>query len=253
MGAWGRGRTLFPWGGGSPVPPRGFGKSRDLRKHRQTHTAARPFSCPQCGSSFRLKQILVSHQKVHGSEKPFGCADCGKSFVQKHHLQSHRRTHTGERPFPCSECGRRFRKKTHLVRHLRTHTGERPYACACCGRSFAHKQHLLRHQQLHAEPADGTALPPAEQKPFPCPECGKSFSWKKNLTSHRRLHLEGRPFASPARGAAVLRVLRRHRGQGEEPAAPTWSAQLRGPMWHRDGDKDRAAVLLPMGTVQGTR
>uniref|UniRef100_A0A663M484 C2H2-type domain-containing protein n=1 Tax=Athene cunicularia TaxID=194338 RepID=A0A663M484_ATHCN len=50
-----------------------FGKSRDLRKHQQTHTPARPFSCPQCGRRFRLKQILASHQKVHGGEKPFGC------------------------------------------------------------------------------------------------------------------------------------------------------------------------------------
>ncbi|XP_025976998.2 zinc finger protein OZF-like isoform X1 [Dromaius novaehollandiae] len=154
-----------------------FGKSRDLKKHQQTHTAERPFACPQCGSSFRLKQILVSHQKVHGGEKPFRCADCGKRFSQKHHLLSHQRVHTGEKPFACAQCGHRFSQKHHLVSHQRIHTGERPFVCARCGKSFKDKKTLIIHERIHTG-----------EKPYKCNECGKTCSQKQHLKSHQRVH-----------------------------------------------------------------
>ncbi|XP_074753618.1 uncharacterized protein LOC141956714 [Athene noctua] len=154
-----------------------FGKSRDLRKHQQTHTPARPFSCPQCGRRFRLKQILASHQKVHGGEKPFGCGDCGKRFGQKHHLLSHRRVHTGEKPFACGHCGHRFSQKHHLVSHQRIHTGERPFACARCPKAFRDKKTLTVHQRVHTG-----------EKPYRCGECGKTCSQKQHLKSHQRVH-----------------------------------------------------------------
>ncbi|NWX80489.1 ZO20 protein, partial [Alca torda] len=57
------------------------------------HMVAWPFSCPQCGQRFQLKQILAMHQKVHSREKHFGCGDCGKRFRHKHKLLIHRRIH----------------------------------------------------------------------------------------------------------------------------------------------------------------
>ncbi|KAK4825677.1 hypothetical protein QYF61_001500 [Mycteria americana] len=199
-GARRRHRTPVP--GGRPHAcaecGKSFGKSRDLKKHQQTHTAARPFSCPQCGRRFRLKQILASHQKVHGGEKPFGCADCGKRFGQKHHLLSHRRVHTGEKPFACGHCGHRFSQKHHLVSHQRIHTGERPFACARCPKAFRDKKTLTVHQRVHTG-----------EKPYKCGECGKTCSQKQHLKSHQRVH----------RGPPAVPEGGRWDGGGPAPAA----------------------------------
>ncbi|XP_074841636.1 uncharacterized protein LOC142008355 [Carettochelys insculpta] len=210
-------KLLLPRPQQSPRAPKGphscaqcgksFRRSRDLRKHQRSHTAARPFPCLQCGSSFRLKQILVSHQKVHQGVKPFQCPDCGRSFSQKHHLVSHQRTHTGERPFPCRQCGHSFTQKHHLLSHQRIHTGERPFACAWCGKCFKDKKTLVIHERIHTG-----------ERPYRCSQCGKTCSQKQHLKSHQRVHRGGGPggegeqglgegLALPSQGGSVAEKL----------------------------------------------
>ncbi|XP_075603170.1 uncharacterized protein LOC142600680 [Balearica regulorum gibbericeps] len=187
---------------GCPRCGKGFPSKGGLKRHQKTHVGkldppcpqscqprspgqasagpappwppTQPFSCPQCGHCFRLKQILASHQKMHSEEKPFGCADCSKRFGQKRHLLSHRRVHTGEKPFTCGHCSHRFSQKHHLVSHQRIHTGEHPFACTHCPKAFRDEKILTIHQRIHTG-----------QKPY---KCGKTCSQKQHLKSHQRVH-----------------------------------------------------------------
>ncbi len=43
----------------------------------------RPFTCCECGNTFKHKRSLMYHTLVHAGIKPFTCSECGKSFTQK--------------------------------------------------------------------------------------------------------------------------------------------------------------------------
>ncbi|XP_044151718.1 oocyte zinc finger protein XlCOF6.1-like isoform X2 [Bufo gargarizans] len=148
----------------------------------QRRSGQKPFSCSDCGKSFKFRSRLVAHQRVHTGEKPFACLECGKCFIRKEKLVEHKRIHTGEKQ--CSFCGKCFTQKSKLVEHQRTHTGERPFSCLQCGKSFAQKATLTKHERIHTG-----------EKPFSCSECGKRFLLKSNLHCHQRTHVGQKPFS----------------------------------------------------------
>ncbi|KAK7930345.1 hypothetical protein WMY93_006740 [Mugilogobius chulae] len=67
---------------------------------------------------------------------PYSCSECGKSFKIKSRLQQHMISHSDERPHKCPECGKMFKDKSNLNKHITTHTEARPYSCSECGKSF---------------------------------------------------------------------------------------------------------------------
>ncbi|XP_071968932.1 uncharacterized protein [Engystomops pustulosus] len=156
------------------------------------HTGVKPFSCPECGKGFSLKQSLVRHRKFHFEEKPFSCTECGKCFNQKGDFLTHQRSHTGERPYSCSYCGKSFNWKSGLVRHERGHTGEKPFSCLECGKCFNQTSDLLTHQRSHTG-----------EKPYSCSKCGKCFNWKSALVRHQRNHEEMKRFSCPKCGKCL--------------------------------------------------
>ncbi|XP_033830703.1 zinc finger and BTB domain-containing protein 22 [Periophthalmus magnuspinnatus] len=71
-----------------------------------------------CGKAYALKSMRDRHVKMqHLNLRPFGCPVCNKSFKMKHHLTKHLKTHGGLRPFECSICGKKVIWKDSFLRH----------------------------------------------------------------------------------------------------------------------------------------
>ncbi|XP_061123033.1 hypermethylated in cancer 2 protein [Syngnathus typhle] len=71
-----------------------------------------------CGKAFTLKSMRDRHVKMqHLNLRPFGCPVCNKSFKMKHHLTKHLKTHGGLRPYECGVCGKKVIWRDSFLRH----------------------------------------------------------------------------------------------------------------------------------------
>uniref|UniRef100_A0A8C6UTZ6 Spalt-like transcription factor 3b n=1 Tax=Neogobius melanostomus TaxID=47308 RepID=A0A8C6UTZ6_9GOBI len=70
-------------------------------------------SSPPMPSSMRDRHVKMQHLNL----RPFGCPVCNKSFKMKHHLTKHLKTHGGLRPFECGVCGKKVIWKDSFLRH----------------------------------------------------------------------------------------------------------------------------------------
>ncbi|XP_028317356.1 zinc finger and BTB domain-containing protein 20 [Gouania willdenowi] len=71
-----------------------------------------------CGKAYTLKSMRDRHVKMqHLNLRPFGCPVCTKSFKMKHHLTKHLKTHGGLRPYECAVCGKKVIWRDSFLRH----------------------------------------------------------------------------------------------------------------------------------------
>uniref|UniRef100_G3ND85 Zinc finger and BTB domain containing 22a n=1 Tax=Gasterosteus aculeatus TaxID=69293 RepID=G3ND85_GASAC len=80
-----------------------------------------------CGKAYTLKSMRDRHVKMqHLNLRPFGCPVCTKSFKMKHHLTKHLKTHGGLRPYECGLCGKKFILSKFFFPHMSFcgHSGE---------------------------------------------------------------------------------------------------------------------------------
>ncbi|XP_036719715.1 zinc finger protein 777 [Balaenoptera musculus] len=212
-------KRLAPPSHGERHPGENRGAASQQQRNRR---GERPFTCMECGKSFRLKINLIIHQRNHIKEGPYECAECEVSFRHKQQLTLHQRIHRvrggyaspergpgfapkhalkprpkspssgsgggGPKPYKCPECDSSFSHKSSLTKHQITHTGERPYTCPECKKSFRLHISLVIHQRVHAG---------KHEVSFICSLCGKSFSRPSHLLRHQRTHTGERPFKCP--------------------------------------------------------
>uniref|UniRef100_A0A8C8CU18 Zinc finger and BTB domain containing 22a n=1 Tax=Oncorhynchus tshawytscha TaxID=74940 RepID=A0A8C8CU18_ONCTS len=71
-----------------------------------------------CGKAYTLKSMRDRHVKMqHLNLRPFACPVCAKSFKMKHHLTKHLKTHGGLRPYECGLCGKKVIWRDSFLRH----------------------------------------------------------------------------------------------------------------------------------------
>ncbi|XP_071445625.1 zinc finger protein 497-like [Hetaerina americana] len=148
-----------------------------LERHVKTqHSDQRPYSCDECGATFKLEKYLKKHAKLHSGVRPFKCAVCAKAFRNRSELELHSTVHVTELKFECGDCGKKFRAKHLLKIHLRNHNLAR-IQCPECPTKFTQMSDLRKHMAVHSGVRN-----------FECSECKKRFRHKRNLNDHMRLH-----------------------------------------------------------------
>ncbi|KAI8092653.1 uncharacterized protein BX664DRAFT_327816 [Halteromyces radiatus] len=89
-----------------------FTRPYNLKSHRRTHTAERPFTCPLCPKSFARQHDRNRHAKLHLGIKPYTCQFCTKSFARQDALNRHQRNDSQSTPSCTRSTGCRKKKKS---------------------------------------------------------------------------------------------------------------------------------------------
>ncbi|KAM4715401.1 uncharacterized protein FYW61_018313 isoform 2-T2 [Anableps anableps] len=194
--------------------------SKKLRAHIKSHFPNKDYTCPQCGTKYKLLSSLERHLKKTCFEyhlknidptKPeetqnlSKCDKCGDAFQYKISLQKHLLTHhelycnvcqtvlrdaetltrhkTAHTPFQCTRCDQTFTVFKHLVRHYEnTHKISRPFKCNHCPKISPKLNALIRHEWQHTG-----------RLPFQCGQCSLKFKSFSYLLSHEKVHKGEKP------------------------------------------------------------
>ncbi|KAM4715950.1 uncharacterized protein znf646 isoform 1-T7 [Anableps anableps] len=173
----------------------------------------RPFSCDQCGRTYRHAGSLVNHRNSHKTGEYY-CSICRNTYSNQLAMKNHLRSHFAYKKHLCQNCGKGFRGKKQLLAHVcaelrkkgaaaRTGLRSRTFRCKKCKRAFPSVEQLAAHS------CDGTSEPNAcsgeEERPFTCNICHRSYRHAGSLLNHKNTHKTGqfscsfcsKPFTNP--------------------------------------------------------
>lgn len=177
----------------------------------------RPFSCDQCGRTYRHAGSLVNHRNSHKTGE-YCCSVCNNTYSNQLAMKNHLRTHFANKKHSCPKCGKGFRGRKQLLAHNcashrksraagRRLFKSRAFRCRRCKQAFASTEQLAAHACGDAPPTssvDGQEGP-EEERPFKCNLCSRSYRHAGSLLNHKNTHKTGhfsctfcsKPFTNP--------------------------------------------------------
>jgi len=130
-----------------------------VKDNKREQCDEKPFLCPQCGVSFRLKSYLNRHiREVHlaVNKGEYICHHCGNNFKNKTSLKVHIRRWHSPQGMPCKhpDCEERFSnnreaslhyKQVHILKKETKTKTRSSKTCQHCGESFCKQSSLDAH------------------------------------------------------------------------------------------------------------
>uniref|UniRef100_A0A1I8PFN3 C2H2-type domain-containing protein n=1 Tax=Stomoxys calcitrans TaxID=35570 RepID=A0A1I8PFN3_STOCA len=110
------------------------------------------YQCQVCGKCLTTAGILKTHMLLHQDDRPYSCDQCGKSFKIKAQYKTHAKfAHSDEKRFKCHLCPKEYPYRESLLTHMSVHTGIKRFLCNGCGKRFTCVSNLQAHRKVHAE------------------------------------------------------------------------------------------------------
>lgn len=220
-----------------------FTNDSNMRHHyRVIHQQPKKYTCPECGETFKRKQVLKRHRITHTGVFPYVCTTCGHGSTNLKESKRHETSHNAARPRTCTDCGKSFNSWSALVAHRQVALHAIEFKCDHCGRVFPAKSSLKYHVEIHREKESREVIE------CPYDQCPRFYFEKRNLMAHIRSKHEGIKFIcgfdnncgrSLASKATLVKHLKNHVAErdGLRPAS-------RPPSRNTNRTKDRRSHKL---------
>ncbi|MEQ2306367.1 hypothetical protein AMECASPLE_007549 [Ameca splendens] len=164
----------------------------------------RPFSCNQCGRTYRHAGSLVNHRNSHKTGDYY-CSICRNTYSNQLAMKNHLRSHFAYKKHLCQNCGKGFRGKTQLLGHVcaeprkkgvagRTGLRSRAVRCKKCKKTFLSVDQLAAHAcdvTSDCRDSEPNTCLGDEDRPFTCNICHRTYRHAGSLLNHKNTHKTG--------------------------------------------------------------
>ncbi|XP_055079382.1 zinc finger protein 646 isoform X2 [Periophthalmus magnuspinnatus] len=192
---------------GFKKPYSSAGTSRP-QKFDAVESSRRPFSCEECGKTYRHAGSLANHKNLH-KIGDYHCNVCNSTYPNRLAMKNHLRLHFAHKKHNCPDCGKGFRTQRQLATHSAgglCKGAQGPgqpmdFECDGCCEGFSTADELSAHDCPAAHLPSGSApsnpreeRAPSEdsdERPYVCDLCNCAYKHASSLLNHKHTHKTG--------------------------------------------------------------